>query len=256
MNSTDFQNALLEVQHFLEERWEIQKSNESTFQFTYVCNAGIPVTCIAWINPQLEAFFFRVVQQIPVELNRRSTLAEYLTRANYPLPIGNFALDYETGDLRFKSGIYFNGTTLSRPLIRSVVESSLEFVELHILIIVKLMMGESLEDGHTAPNNPSTKEKPRPPFSDFIQGYLQSLFFSIGLADVTQEEITAFQAHLEKSFGTQYLLGLYSGVPKQDLNEPTMRAAYEKGTLRFSAGQSGMDIVKAYAQEILHRRAM
>jgi hypothetical protein len=253
MSSVEIQNTLTIIGQLINERWEFQKYNEFTFNFKYVANGGIPMSCLAWINPQLEAFFFRVVMQLPVQTELRPAVAELLTRINYPLPNGNFALDYETGDLRFKSGIYFGGTSLSKPLVHNLIASSLEFVDLHVLDIVKLMIGQSSSDSKV---DPSVKEIPaRPTFEKFIQGYLCSLFVAVGLENMTNEEAAKFQAYLIATRGTQYIIELYNGVHRQNLTEEAMRSAYNNETLRFSASQAGMEIVETFKKEILDKRS-
>jgi hypothetical protein len=256
MDAQTIQAALTQLQQVLEERWELTLVADNTFQFEYITEPGIPMACLAWINPQREELFFRIVMQLPVEQHVRPLVAELITRINYPLPSGAFALDYDTGDLRFKSGLFFGGTPLTQPLIRHVIDSSLVLVDQHILSLVNVMMGEAVQEA-PEPHHEEAEVAPadeRRSFEDFIVSYLHSLFLAAGVPDVNRAEIEAFQQHLEATMGSQYLFGGYNGVLRQHLNEQDMRIAYEQGTLRFSASTRGMAVIQTYKEELLRQR--
>lgn len=55
---------------------------------------------------------------------RRLSVAEYLTRANYGLPIGNFEIDLVDGEVRFKTSLDCGGDRLSIPLVRQLVRAN------------------------------------------------------------------------------------------------------------------------------------
>jgi hypothetical protein len=256
MDAQTLQDALTQLQQVLEERWELTLVADNTYQFDYLTEPGIPMACLAWINPQRDEFFFRVVMRLPVEQHLRPLVAELITRINYPLPNGAFALDYDTGDLRFKSAHFFGDTPLTQPLIRRLIDSSLSLVDQHILSVVKVMMGESIQEAlephHEEPDVASTDG--RRSFEEFIVSYLHSLFLAAGVPDASLTEIQAFQQHLEATMGSQYIFGGYNGVPRQHLNEQDMRVAYEQGTLRFSASTRGMAVIQTYTEELLRQR--
>jgi hypothetical protein len=255
MDARALESARNEVRQFLEHRWEILVRDENTFQFKYVSIRGIPWTCLAWINPQLSALFFRAIFMSRIDEGIRPLMAEYITRANYPLPDGCFALDYETGDLRFKSGVYFGGANLTRPLIRNVVESALEFVEMHVLGIVTLVVDGSIERALSANDDPANAlERDDSDFEGFIRHYLRGMFIAAGLEDVTKDEIIEFQQYLIGRFRDQYSFGGYDGVPKDRLNDQSMRAMYAEGPVAWGSTDRGMAVVKAYKEELLRRR--
>lgn len=138
--------AKLQLLHtILSEKWTPQKLDEHSWGFQHVAG-WVPLSCYAEINPQMEAFLFRAIHQLPVEPDCRGQVAEYLARVNYPLPVGNWAIDLDTGDVRWKSGVFFGAAGLSEPLIRGVIESSLFFVYQHVFGIAKLQVGGTLDE--------------------------------------------------------------------------------------------------------------
>lgn len=60
-----------------------------------------------------------------VPADRRSDVAELLVRANGALTIGNFDLDLDEGEIRFRSGLDLGATPLTDELIDPLVQSCL-----------------------------------------------------------------------------------------------------------------------------------
>jgi hypothetical protein len=52
---------------------------------------------------------------------RRLEVAEFLTRANYGLMIGNFEMDLDDGDVRYKTSVQFESTDIEPERIRDVL---------------------------------------------------------------------------------------------------------------------------------------
>jgi hypothetical protein len=69
------------------------------------------------------AFYSVLSNQIPPE--KRQVVAEFLTRANYSLIIGNFEMDYTDGEVRYKTSIDVEGDRLSPALVKQIVYSNL-----------------------------------------------------------------------------------------------------------------------------------
>lgn len=61
-----------------------------------------------------------------VPQDRREAMMELVTRANYGLIIGNFELDLDDGEVRFKTSIDFVGDRLSGALLAQLVEHNLD----------------------------------------------------------------------------------------------------------------------------------
>jgi hypothetical protein len=48
-------------------------------------------------------------------------MAEFITRANYGMRIGNFEMDFSDGELRYKSSIDVEDDRLSSPLVKHMI---------------------------------------------------------------------------------------------------------------------------------------
>ena len=76
---------------------------------------------VAHVNIELEQLYCYACSPTMVPESRRREVAEYLTRANYGLRIGNFEMDLRDGEVRYKSSVDFEGVGLSHQLIRTTL---------------------------------------------------------------------------------------------------------------------------------------
>jgi hypothetical protein len=59
-----------------------------------------------------------------VPSDRRREIADYITRANYGLAAGNFELDFEDGELRYKTALHVHPEGLDSRLLKRVVRAN------------------------------------------------------------------------------------------------------------------------------------
>ena len=78
-------------------------------------------TCYAKARVEQEQFVFYSVCPVNAPENKRQAVAEFLTRANSGMIIGNFELDFADGGIRYKTSIDVDGDTLSSALIKRLV---------------------------------------------------------------------------------------------------------------------------------------
>ena len=53
--------------------------------------------------------------------DKMAEAAEFITRANFALLVGNFEMDYADGEIRFKVSVDFEGGTLTPIMIRNMI---------------------------------------------------------------------------------------------------------------------------------------
>jgi hypothetical protein len=107
---------------FLEQDgWFPQKVEEKNMYRASFAGKNGDFRCYAQILPALEQFLFYAVAPVRVPDEIRPAVAEFITRANYGMRIGNFEMDYSDGELRYKSCIDFEGETLTFNWIRHAI---------------------------------------------------------------------------------------------------------------------------------------
>ena len=55
---------------------------------------------------------------------RREDVAQFLTRTNYGLAAGNFELDFEDGEIRYKTAVHLQGDELDRLVLKRLVRAN------------------------------------------------------------------------------------------------------------------------------------
>jgi hypothetical protein len=86
------------------------------------------------------AFYSVCPEQISPE--RRAAVAEYITRANFGLIVGNFEMNWASGEVRFKTSLDVEGDRLSLALVRQLVESNVSLMDQYLPGILSVNRGE------------------------------------------------------------------------------------------------------------------
>jgi hypothetical protein len=84
-----------------------------------------PIDYFFQIKEELEQFLFYISPKINVLKHMLPNVAEYICRANHGLRIGNFEVDFNDGQISFKSSMNFKGLELTEKLIENVIEPAL-----------------------------------------------------------------------------------------------------------------------------------
>jgi hypothetical protein len=78
----------------------------------------------------------------PVPEERRDAVALFLTRANYGILHGNFELDLDDGDLRYKTSIDVRGAELTEQLLDNLVIANVSMFDRYVPGIEAVVRGE------------------------------------------------------------------------------------------------------------------
>ena len=88
-------------------------------------DTGLSWTCVAYAYDDEDLLVFFSVAPDDVPEDRRAAVAEYLTRANYGLPLGNFEMDWSDGEVRCRTSVHIADAPLTLGVIRSIVATNL-----------------------------------------------------------------------------------------------------------------------------------
>lgn len=98
-------------------------------------------TCYAQARELQQQFVFYSVCPVKVPEDRRAALAEFITRANYGLILGNFELDYSDGEIRYKTSSDVEGSTLTHAMIRQMVYANVLIMDRYLPGIMNVIYG-------------------------------------------------------------------------------------------------------------------
>lgn len=84
-------------------------------------DSGLSWTCVGYpLDDTRQVVFFSVApDEVPV--GARGRVAEYLTRANYGLVLGNFEMDWDDGEVRCRTSVQVGDTPRAEELIEPIV---------------------------------------------------------------------------------------------------------------------------------------
>ncbi len=142
VESTAGLRAFATVGQFMEEDgWHPQVLEDNYVYRSFFVGHNGEVTCFAQVRVDLEQFIFYVVMPVRAPANMRQKVAEYITRANYGLRIGNFEMDFDDGEVRYKSSIDFEGADLTPGLIRNTIYPAVQTMDRYLPGVLSVIFG-------------------------------------------------------------------------------------------------------------------
>jgi hypothetical protein len=91
-----------------------------------------------------EKSFVRFYSMLPSVINedQRLLVSEFVTRANYGLPIGNFELDFADGEVRYKTSIDIEGGELTPKMVENLLMSNLTTMDRYLPGLMRVLYGD------------------------------------------------------------------------------------------------------------------
>jgi len=141
--STDGQFFEEIVNFFKEDDWPfVQIEGEPLLQMVFQGENG-KWTCYAKARDDQEQFVFYSVCPVNAPDSKRLAVAEFLTRANSGMIIGNFEMDFEDGEIRYKTSIDVEGDSLSSALIKRLVYANVTMMDEYLPGIMSVIYGNA-----------------------------------------------------------------------------------------------------------------
>ncbi len=129
------------VQFFREDNWKFRQiEDKPILQMGFSGNSGSWM-CFAQAKDEQQRFVFYSIMESRVPENKRQAVAEYLTRANYGLMIGNFEMDFSDGEVRYKTSIDVEGGQLTPPMIKTMVYVNVLMMDKYLPGIMSVIYG-------------------------------------------------------------------------------------------------------------------
>ena len=97
--------------------------------------------CFAQAREEQEQFIFYSVAPVKAPEERRQEMAEFITRANYGMIVGNFELDFSDGEVRYKTSVDAEGSELSHPLVKGLVYANVLTMDRYLKGIMAVAFG-------------------------------------------------------------------------------------------------------------------
>jgi hypothetical protein len=120
------------LEYFASKGWPVDADEEEALlRLQYRTRDGDWSLYVRADSERKQVMFYSVLPgKIPQE--RRPAVAEFLTRANFGLNIGNFEMDWEDGEVRFRTSVALGNQDLDLSLTDSLVSANLIIMEDHL----------------------------------------------------------------------------------------------------------------------------
>lgn len=119
-----------------------QLEPKTTLQLAFQGNNG-QWSCYATTNEARQEFvFYSLCPANPPE-PKRLAMAEFLTRANYGLTLGNFEMDLDSGEIHFKTSIDVEGDRLSSALVQRLVYTNVAIFDHYLPGIMAMIYNDT-----------------------------------------------------------------------------------------------------------------
>ena len=127
------------VQFFKEDDWKFQQLEGKTI--LRMGFSGKNGTWLSYAQAQndKQRFMFYSIMETKVPPEKRQAVAEFLTRANYGLVIGNFEMDFSDGEVRYKTSVDVEGGQLTSTMIRTMVYTNVLMMDKYLPGIMKVV---------------------------------------------------------------------------------------------------------------------
>ncbi len=129
--------------YLVEDNWHPTRLGDPYVYSMQYAGKNAHLNCYAYMRVDLEQLLIYAIAPVKTPEHSRAALAEFLTRANYGLRIGNFEMDYSDGEIRYKSSLDFDGTTLAAPMIRTALYPAVQTMDRYMPGILRVMFGGS-----------------------------------------------------------------------------------------------------------------
>jgi hypothetical protein len=132
---------------FAELGWPYQEQDDVPVLLSELEGPAGRWTFYAHVSSEHDVVVFYSVCPVIVPEERRVDAADFLTWVNHGLAHGNFELDFESGDVRFKTVMPLEGSRISADVVRNLVRANGIAVETYLDDLSALASGKLARSG-------------------------------------------------------------------------------------------------------------
>jgi hypothetical protein len=112
------------MKYIQEEEWAFKQLDNSTLHLLFQGKNG-QFNCYARAREAQQQFVFYSLCPVKVPQKKRKQLGEFVCRANFGMIIGNFELDFKTGEIRYKTSIDSKDSFLTEETLKQLVYTNI-----------------------------------------------------------------------------------------------------------------------------------
>lgn len=121
--------------------FSISENDKSLIFFSLSTDKG-KYQCVVDVNENDKKIIFYSIYPFIVPNNFKNKLAVILTRINSNLFLGNFELDFDDGEIRFKTSIIYEDTKVTTKMIDHLIKANIFSIDTNFEIIDSFISGQ------------------------------------------------------------------------------------------------------------------
>lgn len=131
------------LEFFSAEKWEVSHKPDSWLITTSYTGLNGQWLCFAQAGDDPARFAFYSVCPVIIPPARRVAVVEFLTRANYGGIIGNFEMNLDDGEVRYKTSLGADGCIFTPNLIRPLVHTNIVVMDNYLPGLLTVAFGNT-----------------------------------------------------------------------------------------------------------------
>lgn len=128
-------------------QWRFERRPEEPIIRLSVAGEVFEYRCVFQSLDDLHILIFYAYAPLHVPEAKRLVAAEYLTRANYGLRLGNYELDFTDGEVRYKTSIDCEGGELTEAMVRNLMLANLQTMDRYLPGLIRLVQNHESPAG-------------------------------------------------------------------------------------------------------------
>lgn len=132
------------VEFFEEDEWDFQWMEGASVLTMSFSGKNGKWQCFAQAREQQQQFVFYSVMPVNALPEVRPKVAEFITRVNYGMVMGNFEMDFDDGEVRYKTSIDVEGAELLPAMIRQVVYANIIITDRYLTSLMRVIYSDAL----------------------------------------------------------------------------------------------------------------
>lgn len=116
-------------------------AHEDQFGFVIEFDDALYEGAVAYVMWPEKRFVFAIDLAGHATRDAMTQTAEFLSRANYGMVVGNFEMDWEDGSARFRVGLDYDGAKLDPALVKNIAATALETCDIYAAALADVMQG-------------------------------------------------------------------------------------------------------------------
>jgi hypothetical protein len=130
------------IDYMEEEDWKYEiLEGETIIRFHFKGRAG-RLLCYGEVDEEKCWLIFYSYMPVNSPADKMNDVAEFITRANRGMRIGNFELDFDDGEVRYKTSLDVEGGELTSKMIDNLLRANLTTIDRYFSGLMELIYGD------------------------------------------------------------------------------------------------------------------